>query len=208
MQNRTCHTGIADWSDCKRCRLHATRRRVALRRDSPNGRQRIHLGIIGEAPGETEDVLGIPFTGISGRILDTMLSYVSYQFSYVITNIVACRPMTIITVGEVSELDTLPEDEDEYEIIDKNREPNAAEIEACKPHIDEIVQSEDFDGIVYLGKVAAKYKTKLPSVELFHPAYIARMEYKYLTVLRQARKLSKFIERLQNEGSVSNHKRS
>lgn len=196
MQNRTCHTGIADWSACKRCRLHATRRRVAIRRDSDGGRRSIHLGLIGEAPGETEDILGIPFTGISGRILDYMLDHVGHQFSYVITNIVGCRPMTVITVGEVSELDSLPEDPDDYEIIDRNREPNTAEIDACKPHIDELIQSEDFDGIVYLGKVATKHKVKLPSIELFHPAYIARMEYKLLTVLRQARKLSKFIEKI------------
>ena len=146
--------------------------------------------LLGEAPGETEDILGIPFTGIAGRILNTMLEHVNHQFSYVITNTVCCRPMTVITVGEVTELDTLPEDPDEFEIIDKNREPTHSEMEACKSHIDELIQSEDSNGVVYLGKVATKYKVKLPSIELFHPAYIARMEYKYLPVLRQARLLS------------------
>lgn len=85
---------------------------------------------------------------------------------------------------------------DDYEIHEMNREPQLPEIEACKSHIDEIIQDFQPHGIVYLGEVAKSYKTNLPNLSLYHPAYIARLEYKLLTVNKQSRKLELFIERL------------
>jgi len=154
-----------------------------------------------------EDILGIPFTGYSGRILDMLIEYVQHPFSYVITNTVGCRPMDLITLGEVNkeELGPLNEDEKEkvlgtydldYTIENQNREPHPPEIAACSPHIDELIATENFNGVVYLGKVACTYKTRLPKIELYHPAYIRRMQFKLLTILRQSRILDKFVERL------------
>lgn len=94
----------------------------------------------------------------------------------------------------------------DYEIENKNRDPVAAEIEACSPHIDELVEHWNPHGIVYLGKLAKSYHPKklpnqpsIPTLSLYHPAYILRMEYKLLTVLREARKLDLFLEKLHKE---------
>lgn len=116
------------------------------------------------------------------------------------------------------------EEHEDYELYDWNREPTPGEIEACKPHVDEIVEDFNPDGIVYLGKVATSYKNPvkavpiekldltihrrlkrinadfaevpIPTLELYHPAYIARMEYKLLTLKQEARKLDNFVEKL------------
>ena len=177
---------------------------MAIRRDSGE-RKLIHLLFIGEAPGEMEDILGLPFTGYAGRILDMLIEYVQHPFSYVITNTVGCRPMDLITLGEVSKDDLAPflnkdevREKEDYIIENQNREPTPPEMAACSPHIDELILIEKFTGVVYLGKVARSYKTRLPSIELFHPAYIGRMEYKLLPILRQSRILDKFVEKLHN----------
>ena len=189
---------------------------MAIRRDSGE-RKLVHLLFIGEAPGEMEDILGLPFTGYAGRILDMLIEYVQHPFSYVITNTVGCRPMDLITLGEVNKEDyvddpSLSEAKSrargeaavsgqydlDYIIENQNREPTPPEMAACSPHIDELILTEKFTGVVYLGKVARSYKTRLPSIELFHPAYIGRMEYKLLPILRQSRILDKFVEKLHN----------
>lgn len=96
---------------------------------------------------------------------------------------------------EAPDITQLHEGED-YEIHELNREPQKAEMEQCRPHIDEIIEDFKPHGIVYLGEVAKNYKTKLPTLELYHPAYISRMEYKLLTVYKQSHKLELFVERL------------
>jgi DNA polymerase len=48
---------------------------------------------IGEGPGESEDLLGEPFVGRAGKLLDTMLELIDLDRSKVyIANIVKCRP--------------------------------------------------------------------------------------------------------------------
>ena len=177
---------------------------MAIRRDSGE-RKLVHLLFIGEAPGEMEDILGLPFTGYAGRILDMLIEYVQHPFSYVITNTVGCRPMDLITLGEVSKDDLAPflnkdevREKEDYIIENQNREPTPPEMAACSPHIDELILTESFSGVVYLGKVACTYKTRLPKIELYHPAYIGRMQFKLLTILRQSRILDKFVEKLHN----------
>jgi len=168
-----------------------------------------------------EDILGLPFTGYAGRILDMMLEYTTHPFSYVITNTVCCRPMDLISLGETSKEDYVDdkieqkdiqaaltgEYDTDYIIENQNREPTPPEIAACKPHIDELVATESFSGVVHLGKVARSYQTRLPSIELFHPAYIGRMEFKLLTILRQSRILDKFVERLHVKEELEKEKK-
>jgi hypothetical protein len=92
-------------------------------------------------------------------------------------------------------IDDMIQDED-YQLDNWNRTPEKKELEACRPHIEEIVESEQPHGIVYLGKVAESYKTRLPKLSLHHPAYISRMEYKLLPVKKEALKLTRFIDQL------------
>lgn len=137
-----------------------------------------------------------------------------------ITNTVGCRPVDLVFFdaeteekffGSYTDEDSEPLDgtlslsdlneEDHYDLMNWNREPTKAEIEKCRPHIDELVSTYKPHGIIYLGKVAESYKKyspRLPQLDLYHPAFIARMEYKLLTVLREARKIDQFIERIEN----------
>ena len=50
--------------------------------------------IIGEAPGETEDIKGQPFIGRSGQLLSTLLkkATLNQEKDTFITNIIKCRP--------------------------------------------------------------------------------------------------------------------
>lgn len=178
-----------------------------VRRDSGRGRSLNHLLFIGEAPGEVEDIMGIPFFGPSGRVLDYIIKEVTEPFSYVITNTVCCRPQTLVTLerneeDEVTEETARDMSDDlgqyglDYTIEDLNREPTQEEMAACKPHIDELIETEKFNAVVYVGNVAKNYRTNLPTVSIIHPAAILRLEYKYLSVLKEARKITKFLHRL------------
>ena len=55
--------------DCKRCKLHATRKNIVF----GVGAEDTPLMFIGEAPGEQEDLRGEPFVGRAGELLDTMI---------------------------------------------------------------------------------------------------------------------------------------
>lgn len=74
---------------------------------------------IGEAPGRTEDIQGMPFVGTAGKILSEALLYAGFTREDVyITNIVKCRP---------------PD----------NRRPNKQEMDSCTGYLQkelEIIQ--------------------------------------------------------------------
>lgn len=170
---------------------------------------------IGEAPGATEDLLGVPFVGTAGRILNWIISDVPHQFSYLITNTVCCRPQTVVYLEHQLDLDHAEHNPDfslnqliegeDYEIQEYNREPHKAEIEACRPHVDELLDDYKPHGIVYLGSVAKSHPVKgLPTVSLKHPAYIARLEFKLQTARKEAHKIELLIERIINENLVEN----
>lgn len=87
------------------------------------------LLIVGEAPGENEDIEGEPFVGRSGSILTESLRNNNLERSDVrITNIVRCRP---------------PD----------NRDPHKDERENCMSHLESEISIVDPDCILTLGKV-------------------------------------------------------
>lgn len=224
------HTGVTDWGNCQRCRLHHTRKRVAIRREGGSGHIRILF--IGEAPGQLEDKTGTPFVGTAGRIFRWYIKFVPFNFHYLVTNAVGCRPVDVLFLDtkidqkvneEGFDLDDYVLDED-YELYDWNRNPTKGELERCSPHIQELLSTYKPHGVVYLGSIAASYQNPnyevsssdlhehdaryfkhkeskdkilryVPTLELYHPAYIARMEYKVLPVKKEAKKLEHFIER-------------
>jgi DNA polymerase len=77
-----------------------------------DGQEHADVMLIGEAPGRDEDREGKPFVGVSGQLLDVMLSYVglSRDENIYITNILPWRPPG-------------------------NRQPTDAEIAACLPFL-------------------------------------------------------------------------
>lgn len=184
---------------------------------------------IGEAPGELENAVGVPFVGKAGTILHQLFKMVHYQFQYLITNAVSCRPVDILWLDDYVDEKIEKKDFDlndyvidqDYQLIDWNRDPHPTEIEACSEHLQELIDNWQPSGIVHLGKIAQKalphpikeiqleqidsnkhekviFKNnkpcvRIPTLQLLHPAYIARMEYKLLTVVKEAKKLNDFL---------------
>jgi DNA polymerase len=123
--------------------------------------------MIGEAPGRTEDIIGSPFVGPAGKLLDKILDEVRKEtkFSYFITNIVACMPLVL--------------KEDSWQL----RPPSADEAEACSVRIVQLCRIALPKIILLIGKQAetafdAHYSGRIdPSIKvrsIVHPAYILR----------------------------------
>jgi len=87
--------------------------------------------LIGEGPGEQEDLSGIPFVGPAGKLLDDMLEMIDLDRTKVyIANIVKCRPP-------------------------RNRDPLAAEQQVCRQWLDRQIALVNPKLIVCLGRIAA-----------------------------------------------------
>ena len=140
--------------ECRRCELWKTRRNVVIGR----GQVPADILFLGEAPGEMEDMLGEPFVGPSGRVLNDLLTLSGLgAYSYYVTNCVMCRPVD-------------PEG--------GNREPSGSEIEDCMKHVEVIYETITPKVVVCLGAVALKYYLKRwKGVEVFHcfhPAFLLK----------------------------------
>ena len=89
--------------------------------------------LIGEGPGEQEDLSGIPFVGPAGKLLDDMLTIIDLdrQSNCYIANIVKCRPP-------------------------RNRDPLETEQEACIGYLFRQIELVQPKIIVCLGRIAAQ----------------------------------------------------
>ena len=88
-------------NQCQKCALGATRTNLVFGTGNKNAK----LMFVGEAPGEQEDLSGVPFVGRAGQLLDKFLYAVDIERSDVyIANILKCRPP--------QNRDPLPEEED------------------------------------------------------------------------------------------------
>ncbi len=74
---------------CNKCALCETRKSVVF----GVGRRDAEVMLIGEGPGEQEDLQGEPFVGTDGKLLDDMLAVIGLDRSKIyIANVVKCRP--------------------------------------------------------------------------------------------------------------------
>lgn len=156
---------------CRKCEIGYQRRNNVYGEGDPCAQ----LMVVGEGPGETEDELGRPFVGRAGQLLDRMLAAISLPREDVyICNTVKCRP----TLHGPNGL--------------RNRAPESAEMENCRPFLDEQIAIVAPKVILALGAPAAKsflgrdfQITKMrgrwyvgpretPLMVTFHPAYILR----------------------------------
>ena len=88
---------MATWNEleaacinCCKCGLHETRTNVVF---GVGNREPGGIMLVGEGPGEQEDLKGEPFVGRAGKLLDDMLSLIDLDRTNVyIANIVKCRP--------------------------------------------------------------------------------------------------------------------
>ena len=118
---------MAGCAACRACGLASVRQQVVVSRGNPSAR----LMLIGEAPGASEDALGLPFVGRSGQLLDQLLAQAGLDPSrdVYIANALKCRP---------------PD----------NRKPTAAELTACKPWLEQQIALVDPPLIGLVGATA------------------------------------------------------
>ena len=119
---------------CTRCPLHETRTQVVF----GNGNADADLMFVGEAPGASEDAQGLPFVGRAGKLLDEMLGQNGLTREDVfVTNVLKSRPPG-------------------------NRDPEAEEIEACRPYLQRQVELIEPRVICTLGNFATKLLSGSP----------------------------------------------
>jgi len=155
-----------DCSVCHRCPLGQTRTNIVVER----GNRAARIMIIGEGPGESEDLMGQPFVGKSGQLLDKIIASVQLyrdQDIYV-CNTVKCRPPN-------------------------NREPEPKEVSACIGYLYEQIRLVDPWIILLTGATSVKAIlnekkgiTKIRGqwlrwqerlvMPIFHPAYLLRQQ--------------------------------
>lgn len=75
---------------CQKCALGEKRTNLVFGAGVKNA----EIMLIGEGPGEQEDLSGLPFVGAAGKFLDDMLNIIGLDRNrnVYITNIVKCRP--------------------------------------------------------------------------------------------------------------------
>ena len=122
--------------------------------------------LIGEAPGESENVIGQPFVGPAGKLLDHIVAKsVPTTLRHCFTNMVACIPY---------------EDKSGRQ---KAGEPTFEAIKSCKPRLQELIDLCQPRLIVLVGKIAQDWverprltgsPTPIPTVNVVHPAFILR----------------------------------
>ena len=115
--------------NCLKCELGKTRKNFVFGVGDFNA----SLLLVGEAPGEQEDLSGEPFVGRAGKLLDKMLSAInrSRENDVFICNVLKCRP---------------PD----------NRDPSKEEISKCEPYLVNQIDLIQPKLIVALGRVAGK----------------------------------------------------
>lgn len=153
----------AEISNCKRCSLHKTRHNIVLGAGNPKAQ----LMFIGEAPGEDEDLKGLPFVGRAGQLLTKIIEAMGLSRDDVyIANILKCRPPN-------------------------NRPPLPNEIEECEDILKKQIDIIKPKIICALGKFASqtllrtemtisclrgdfKEYNGIKLMPTFHPAYLLR----------------------------------
>lgn len=154
---------------CKECELHKTRNNVVFADGNPETAKII---LIGEAPGENEDLQGKPFVGRAGKLLNEFLEKagISREKDLYIINTVKCRPS-------------------------KNRVPSNIEKESCRAFLLSQIEIINPKIILLCGATALKsfINTKTPiskirgeiieieindkkysAIPIFHPSYLLR----------------------------------
>ncbi|OHD56296.1 MAG: hypothetical protein A2Y33_00370 [Spirochaetes bacterium GWF1_51_8] len=149
---------------CRDCRLAESATNLVFGEGNPDA----EIVFVGEAPGETEDLLSRPFVGQAGKLLTRSLNeFGVYRPEIYICNVAKHRP---------------PD----------NRNPEKDEIAACTPHLAEQLKIINPKVIIAMGKFSAQYlldteetisklrgraqKSRFGFLVFptFHPAYILR----------------------------------
>ncbi len=189
MALRPSGIGAMDWpalqvavSGCQACKLCGTRKNtvfgVGRAVAEPALAPRVDWLVVGEAPGENEDIRGEPFVGQAGKLLDNMLKSMGLDrhggsgAGVFITNVLKCRPPG-------------------------NRNPEPDEIAQCEPFLKRQIELLQPKVILAVGRFAVQSLLQgsvpgvqttplgklrgriyryhdVPVVVSYHPAYLLR----------------------------------
>jgi DNA polymerase len=168
--------GAMDWATlraavagCRACALCESRKQTVFGVGHPEA----ELMVVGEAPGEQEDLKGEPFVGPAGQLLDAMLRAIGLsrqdgpaQQQVYIANTLKCRPP-------------------------RNRNPEPAELAKCEPFLRRQLALVQPKVILAMGRFAVQQLLGsdeaigrlrgrvhtyqgVPLVVTYHPAYLLR----------------------------------
>jgi DNA polymerase len=164
-------------ADCRACGLCESRRQTVF----GTGHPRAHWMVVGEAPGEQEDLRGEPFVGSAGQLLDRMLLALGLTRAEAapegeppleparqvyIANTLKCRPP-------------------------RNRNPEPEEMRRCEPYLQRQIALVQPRLILAMGRFAVQALLRtdeaigrlrgrvhryegVPLVVTYHPAYLLR----------------------------------
>lgn len=150
---------VEKWQDCSQCPLCETRRNIVLAK----GKIPCDVLFVGEAPGQSEDVLGMPFVGPAGHLLDRQIAEAlensgKTELRLAFTNLVCCIPKEDgVKVGE----------------------PPKESIEACETRLIEFIYLCQPRLLVCVGDLPEKYAgwgSPAECIKITHPAAILRAE--------------------------------
>lgn len=149
---------------CTKCHLAQTRTKFVF----GSGNADAKIMVIGEAPGEDEDLQGLPFVGRAGQLLTDMLKSIKLdrKNDVFIANVLKCRPPG-------------------------NRNPESQEIVTCIPLLKKQIEIIRPKAILLLGRIAAHavldisdsiaaMRSKvhdyngIPAMVIYHPAALLR----------------------------------
>lgn len=156
---------------CRACKLCNSRRNTVFGvgpASAADAAPRVDWLIVGEAPGENEDLQGEPFVGAAGQLLDNMLRSVQRGrgTNVYIANVLKCRPPG-------------------------NRNPEPEEMAQCEPFLRRQVELLQPRLILAMGRFAVQALLRsqepigrlrgrrheyegVPLVVTYHPAYLLR----------------------------------
>lgn len=174
---------------CHACSLAETRTNVVFGAGNKNAK----LMFVGEAPGETEDLSGVPFVGRAGKLFDKFLEAVDIpRKSVYIANMLKCRPP-------------------------KNRDPKPEEQDLCIGYLRDQVRLIKPRLIVCLGRISAMRLIK-PDFKItaehgvwfdkgayrmcavYHPSLLLRDPRKKEDMLIDMQKVKEELLKLEGEG--------
>ncbi len=177
-------------SNCSKCpELCQSRHNIVVDRGNPQTK----VLVIGEAPGENEDLQGRAFVGRAGQLLDKIMASIDLDTNndMLIVNVVKCRP---------------PE----------NRAPKPVEADNCRAYLKWQIDFVKPEVVVLLGATAAKHLmpeqkgqgmkervgqlfdlSTYPNTKfllLYHPAYLLRDPRKKPEMWEHVKKLKAYLE--------------
>ena len=156
-------------AECRACGLCEGRKNTVF----GVGNEQADWMIIGEAPGEQEDLRGEPFVGDAGKLLDNMLRAIGLSRAegqtakqVFIANTLKCRPP-------------------------RNRNPEPAELAQCEPYLRRQIELVQPKIILAMGRFAVQSLLRsseaigrlrgrvhevqgVPVIVTYHPAYLLR----------------------------------